>query len=63
MEWTPHTVAVWQKWTCGRFLAFKTSFDGPWHLSDDGGKTTMFWDDDLQSVMRVAEHITQGPNP
>lgn len=53
--WTPHKVAVWESWSRGRFLAFKTNFYGPWHLSDDGGQTALFTDDSLQEVMRHAE--------
>lgn len=53
--WTPHTVSVWQTWTLGRFTAFKTNFYGPWHLSDDGGKTAIFTDESLQEVMAWAQ--------
>lgn len=57
LDWAPKTVAVWQEWDCGRYVAFKTNFYGPWHLSDDDGKTSIFTDDHLQEVMAQAQAI------
>ncbi len=55
--WTPHTVAVWNRWTWGRWVAFKTTFYGEWMLSDDGGNTALFADESLQEVMARAQAI------
>jgi hypothetical protein len=61
--WTPHTVSVWQTWTLGRFTVFKMNFYGPWHLTDDGGKTVLLTDESLQEVMAWAQRPTSRLSP
>ena len=35
-NWSRRTVAVWEEWRFGDYRAFKTNFDGPWHLQNVG---------------------------
>ena len=56
-DWVPHTVAVWQRWSWGRYVAFKTNFYGSWLLSADSGQTVIFSDEHLQAVMEHAKAL------
>jgi hypothetical protein len=51
-NWARKTVAVWEEWRCGPYRAFRTTFDGDWQLSDEGG--VMFSATALQDAMRAA---------
>lgn len=54
-NWTRKVIAVWERWNCGKYTAFKTQFDGPWLLRDERG--IILGDESLQTVMAHAQAI------
>ena len=55
--WTPATIALWQDWFWKDYRAFKTRFDGEWHLSGGRNRAVIFSATSLQEVMREAQAI------